>query len=80
MEIKLLKRSVKRQSGSVLILGLSLIMILSVLVISSAKTTVLQQKMSANLRDKDLAFQSAESALMTGETFLRDARKEELAL
>ena len=60
-------------------MGLALIMVLSILVLSSAKTTVLQQKMSANLKDKELAFQSAESALMTGETYLRDAAKEELA-
>jgi len=79
MSHRQLKISAKKQTGAVLILGLVLIMILSVLVISSAKTTVLQQKMSANLLDKELAFQSAESALMTGETYLRETQTEDLA-
>ena len=60
-------------------LGLTILMILSVLVISSAKTTVLQQKMTANLRDKELSFQSAESALKTGESYLLNKAKEDLA-
>ena len=79
MKIKHATLSGKKQSGSVLILGLAMLMILSMLVISSAKTTVLQQKMTANLRDKELSFQSAESALKTGESFLLNKPKEDLA-
>ena len=78
MRLKQRRHSAKRQSGAVLVLGLTLVLILSVIVISSARTTVLQQKMSANLRDKELAFQSAESALNAGETYLRNTRQEEL--
>ncbi|MGB1310399.1 MAG: pilus assembly PilX family protein, partial [Leucothrix sp.] len=79
MQLKQRKLSLKKQSGTVLILGLTLILILSVIVISSARTTVLQQKMSANLRDKELAFQAAESALKIGESYLRDTQREDLA-
>jgi len=78
MTLKQRKLSGKKQSGAVLILGLTLIMILSVVVISSARTTILQQKMSANLRDKELAFQSAESALKAGETYLKDTQQKDL--
>ena len=78
MTIKQRQLSGKKQSGAVLVLGLTLVMILSVIVISSARTTVLQQKMSANLRDKELAFQSAESALNAGESYIRQTRQEEL--
>ena len=73
------KSSFKQQSGAVLLMGLVLILILSVLVISSAKTTVLQQKMSANLRDKELAFQAAESGLANGEVYLHEKSAEDLA-
>ena len=79
MKLKQRKLSGKKESGAVLILGLSLVLILSIVVISSARTTILQQKMSANLRDKELAFQSAESALKAGETYLKDTLKEDLA-
>jgi type IV pilus assembly protein PilX len=79
MNMKQRQLSGKKQSGAVLVLGLTLIMVLSVIVISSARTTVLQQKMSANLRDKELAFQSAESALNAGETYIRSTRQEEIA-
>ena len=63
-------KSKNKQSGAVLIVGLIMVLVLSVVVIASSHTTVLQQKMSSNLRDKELAFQSAETALRAGEGFL----------
>jgi len=39
---------------------------------------MMQQKMSNNLRDKEFAFQSAETAIRTGEKFLRNSTKTEL--
>jgi type IV pilus assembly protein PilX len=63
-------KSKNKQSGAVLIVGLIMVLVLSVVVIASSHTTVLQQKMSSNLRDKELAFQSAETALRAGERFL----------
>lgn len=62
--------SIKKQSGAVLIVGLVMVLILSVVVIASSKNTLLQQKMSSNMRDKELAFQAAETALKAGEGFL----------
>ena len=79
MKIKQRNLPNKKQSGAVLVLGLTMIMVLSVLVISSAKTTVLQQKMTSNLRDKELSFQAAESAIKAGESYLKDTAQEDLA-
>jgi len=66
-------KSIKKQSGAVLVVGLVMVLVLSVVVIVSSKTTILQQKMTSNLRDKELAFQSAETALRAGEHFLDDS-------
>jgi len=68
----------KKQEGTVLIIGTVMLLILSVIVIASGKTTMLQQKMSNNLRDKELAFQSAETAIRTGEKSIQNATKLEL--
>lgn len=61
---------IKKQSGAVLIIGLVLIMVLTILVLASVRSTVLQQKMATNLRDRDLTFQAAESTLKAGEKYL----------
>lgn len=72
-------RSQKKQSGAVLIVGLVIILVLSIIVLSATQSTVLQQKMSTNMRDKNLAFQAAESALNLGESFLNSATIDGLA-
>lgn len=66
------KQSKKKESGAALLFGLTLVMILTIVVVSASRTTMLQQKMAANLLDKELAFQSAESALHAGETYVKD--------
>ena len=63
--------TIKKQSGAVLIIGLVLVMVLTILVLASVRSTVLQQKMATNLRDRDLTFQAAETALKAGEEYLR---------
>jgi len=62
----------QKQSGAVLIVGLIMVIVLMVLVTASVKTTLLQQQMTTNLRDKNLSFQAAESALRTGEVYLEE--------
>jgi len=71
-------KSIKKQSGAVLIVGLVMVLVLSVVVIASSQTTILQQKMTSNLRDKELAFQSAETALRAGEVFLNNSTEASL--
>lgn len=72
--------SVKHQSGAVLFVGLIMVLVLSILVVASTRTTLLQQKMTANLRDKDLSFQAAESALRTAETYLQQTSVKNLSV
>ena len=59
-----------RQHGSVLIIGLLLLLILTLLGLSSMGTTLLQEKMANNMRDQNLAFQAAEAALQNGEQYV----------
>lgn len=56
-----------RQRGAALIVALILLMIMSMLGLSSIRTTSMQERMSANAFDRSLAFQAAEYALRLGE-------------
>ncbi len=58
------------QSGAVLIVSLIMLLLLTLLGVTSIQTTSLEEKMAGNMRDKDLAFQAAESALATAESTL----------
>lgn len=56
-----------REKGSILFVGLILLFILSLVGITSMRTTTQQEHMSGNLRDRAIAFQAAESALAAAE-------------
>lgn len=55
------------QQGAALIVALILLLIMSILGISSVRTTVMEEKMAAASYDRSLAFQAAEAALRAGE-------------
>ncbi len=57
----------KKQNGAVLLIALVMLTVLSIIVISASSTTVIQQKMTANLRIKEISRQSAESTLQYAE-------------
>lgn len=57
----------KNQSGAVLVISLIMLMLLTLIGISGTQNSALEEKMASNQRDKDLAFQAAESALSAAE-------------
>lgn len=59
-----------RQSGVVLAISLVMLLLLTLIGITGTQTSSLQEKMAGNLRDKDLAFQAAESALAVAQRSL----------
>ena len=61
----------KKQRGVVLIMSLVILMVLSLLGVSSMRTSGLQERMSGNARDNQVAFQAAEIALRAGEDYLK---------
>lgn len=60
----------RRQDGAILVFCLVFLSILTVMGTSGMETTVLEERMSSNMRDHTLAFQSAESALKNAEAWL----------
>jgi len=64
---------IKSESGSALIISLVFLLMLTMIGIASIQDSTLQERMSGNERDRNLAFQAAEAALRVGEDHLRQA-------
>ena len=60
-------KAIQQQHGMVIILALVILLILSILGINSMSSSTLQERMSANTRDRHIAFQAAEVALRFAE-------------
>ncbi len=60
------------QSGAVLIISLIILLLLTLIATTGMQTSTLEEKMAGNLRDKNLAFQAAESSLKAIETSLNN--------
>lgn len=58
------------QRGVALIMSLVMLLILTILGVSSVQNTSLQERMSRNARDTNLAFQGAETAIREAEVYL----------
>lgn len=58
------------QSGAVLIISLIMLLLLTLIGASSMQSTSLEEKMAGNIRDENLAFQAAETALRAGESIV----------
>ncbi|MDF1589445.1 MAG: PilX N-terminal domain-containing pilus assembly protein [Gammaproteobacteria bacterium] len=59
-----------RQQGAVLIVSLIMLLLLTLLGVSAMKTSLTEEKMAGNSRDRELAFQAAETALRDAELWL----------
>ncbi len=56
-----------KQNGSAIIICLMLLTIATLIALNAVNSTVLEQKMAGNIRNKQLSFQAAESGLRAGE-------------
>ncbi len=61
-----------KQQGITLIICMIVLVVLTVLGLGSIRDTSMEEKMAGNMRNRNLAFQAAESALREGEEFLSD--------
>jgi type IV pilus assembly protein PilX len=68
-----LRSAMHRQRGVTLIVTLMFMVILAMLGIAIGNVSVLEEKMSGNTRNRDLAFQAAEAAIRAAETSLNDS-------
>ena len=55
------------QSGSALVVGLLMLLVMTLTGVAAMHVTSLEEKMAGNARDRSLAFQAAETALRGGE-------------
>lgn len=62
-----------KQHGGALIVGLLILLVMSLIGVAGMQTSTLEEKMAGNRRDRELAFQAAESALRAGEAILSPA-------
>ncbi|MBN8443118.1 MAG: hypothetical protein J0M28_15675 [Thauera sp.] len=58
------------QRGSALIMGLIMLLVITMIGLTAMQTTTQQERMAGNLRDRNIAFQAAETALRRGEEAL----------
>ena len=59
-----------RERGAVLVVSLIMLLIVTMIAVSSMQGTVMEEKMAGNTRDRNLAFQTAESSLREAETYV----------
>jgi type IV pilus assembly protein PilX len=67
-----LSRSNER--GMVLVVGLVMVLLIAIVSLSAIRGTGLQEGMAGNMRDRNIAFQAAESALRQGESVVMQAK------
>lgn len=60
------------ERGSVLVIALVILVVLTLMAIAGVQSTSVQERMAGNIRDKDISFQSAEAALRDAELALRN--------
>ena len=56
-----------RQKGFVLIMALVFLALLTIIGVTAMSTTSLEEKMAGNMKDRNIAFQAAETALLAAE-------------
>jgi type IV pilus assembly protein PilX len=64
-------RGNQQQKGIALIVSLIILLLLTIIMVSALRVTTLEEKMSGNSQDSNIAFQAAESALREAEAYLQ---------
>ncbi len=63
-------RQHKHQRGATLIVALVILSLLMILGVAATQVSLMQEKMTSNMRDKDLSFQATESAIIQAERWI----------
>lgn len=63
----------KRQQGSVLIIALLFLLLLTLVGVTAMQSSTIEERMAGNARDSSIAFQAAEAALREAEDYLTQA-------
>jgi len=69
--IEVLNRVTRRaQRGAALVISLIFLLVITIVAVAGTRSTTMQERMAGNTRDRNLAFQAAESGLREGEDFI----------
>ncbi|SEA51602.1 pilus assembly PilX family protein [Marinobacterium iners] len=61
----------QRMRGATLVVAMIMLILIAIIGFGAMQTTTMEEKMSGNLRDKNMAFQAAEAGLREREDWLR---------
>jgi len=59
-----------KQTGAVMAISLIILLLLTLIGVTGMRSTLMQERMAGNDRDRNLAFQTAEAGLRDGESYL----------
>ena len=65
----MISSSRKDQRGVVLIVSLIFLLVLTLIGVTASQSTILQERMAGNVKDRNMALQASEAALRAGETW-----------
>ena len=68
-------KPISRQRGAALFTGLVLLLVLTIVALAASRSTIMQEKMTANIRESNEAFQRAEDVIRQVETRIRIANE-----
>jgi len=57
----------RRQTGAAMVIALVMLLVLTLLATASARMTLMEERMTGNTQDRNIAFQAAEAGLRAGE-------------
>ncbi len=63
---------INMQKGSVLVISLIMLIAMTLIGITAMRTSIMEEKMTSNMRETELAFQAAEAALRAAEQNIQD--------
>lgn len=63
----------RREGGAAMVIALVMLLVLTLLATASARMTLMEERMTGNTQDRNVAFQAAEAALRFGEADLLPA-------
>lgn len=58
------------QKGSALLISLVMLLLISIIAVGAMQSSIMQERMSSNMHDRELAFQAAEAALRDAENYI----------
>lgn len=63
----MIRRKIRNQRGAALLVSLIMLLLITLLALNSMQSSIVQEQMTANQYDSQIAFQAAEAALRRGE-------------